>query len=141
MSSRDRSQLTIEDFRELCSIDSAQFMVAPNFSVEIATRIVGAGTVLRFVDTSVGVVIDFPWWDNPERDISEWTPGYVPLGTCEEPYIDEDQCWRVLVWAVNDVAYIATGNAAEVALYDTFLTLPVAKYRKAWAELISSLKS
>lgn len=141
VASHDGSQLRIEDLRELCSIEPTRFMEARDFTVEIVSRIVGTETVLRFVDTGLDAFIDFPWWDHPARDISEWECGDLPLGTCKEPYLDEDQCWRILIWAVNDVVYIAAGNEDEAELYDTFLTLPVAKYRKAWAELISSLKS
>lgn len=97
--------------------------------------------MLRFVDASLGIAINFPWWDNPERDIIEWNSGYVPLGACEQPYFEEDQYWRLLIWAVDDAVYIASGNEDEAALYDTFLSVPVMKYRNGWAELISSLKS
>ena len=136
MSSQGGSQLRIVDFRDLSSIDPARFRKARNFSVEIVPRIGGAGTVLRLKDASLGIVIDFPWWDAPERDISEWESGYVPLGTCEEPYFEEDQCWRLLIWRMNDVVYIASGNDDEEALYDTFLSVPIKIYSRAWAELL-----
>jgi len=136
-----KPQLYIEDFRDLCSIDSAQFKKSHDFAVEIVPRTTGAGTVLRFVDTKLGIVIDFPWWDSPERDIGEWESGHVPLGTCDEPYFEEDQCWRILIWRQGDLVHIASGNEDENALYDMLLSLPVEKYTKAWAKLVASFKS
>jgi hypothetical protein len=65
MSSRE-TQLSIEDIRDLASIGPAQFQAASDFSVELAARVGGAGTVLRLVDSSLDVTIEFPWWDDPE---------------------------------------------------------------------------
>jgi hypothetical protein len=50
----------------------------------------------------------------------------------EQPYFEEDQYWRLLIWAVDDAVYIASGNEDEAALYDTFLSFPVMKYRNGW---------
>ena len=50
----------------------------------------------------------------------------------EQPYFEEDQCWRLLIWSVDDVVYIASSNEDEAALYDTFLSFPVMKYRNGW---------
>jgi hypothetical protein len=141
MSGHDRPQLYIEDFRDLCSIDPTRFKKSDDFAVEVIPRTGGAGTVLRFVDAKLGIIIAFPWWDSAERDISEWKSGYVPLGTCDEPYFEEDQCWRLLVWQEGDVVYIASGDEDDDALYDTLLSLPVKEYTKAWAELFSTLRS
>jgi hypothetical protein len=140
VSSHDTTQLFIEDFRDLASIDLSQFRAAPAFSVEIVPRAGGAGRLLRLADASLGTAIDFPWWDSPDLELGRWTLDDIPLGTLEEPYSDADQCWRILVWQVNGVVYIAAGSADEEGLYDTFLSVPGEEYRAAWGGLISSLK-
>jgi hypothetical protein len=138
MSSRE-THLSIEDFRDLASIGPAQFQAASDFSVKLAVRVDGAGTVLRLVGSSMNVTIEFPWWDDPEGDLSRWTLEDIPIGTLDEPYFDTDQCWRILIWQVGGVVYIASGGSDEEGLYDTFLSVAEEKYRAAWADVIVSL--
>jgi hypothetical protein len=139
MSSHDRTQLNIEDFRDLASIDPARFREAPGFSVKLASRVSGSGTVLRLVDSTIDVVIDFPWWDNPEEDLGGWTSGDIPIGTSCDPYFDADQCWRILIWRVGGIVYIASGSSDEEGLYDTFLSVAGERYNAAWESVIASL--
>lgn len=141
MSSHDRTQLSIEDFRDLASIDPVQFQEASGFSVELAARVGGAGTVLRLVDSTLDVAIEFPWWDDPEGDLGRWTLEDIPIGTLDEPYFDTDQCWRILIWQVGGVVYIASGSSDEEGLYGTFLSVAEERYRVAWGDVIASLKS
>jgi hypothetical protein len=141
MSSHGRTQLTIEDFRDLASIDPAQFQASSSFTVDLAARLSGSGTVLRFVDPALDVVIEFSWWDNPEEDLSRWTLEDIPIGTLDQPYYDAEQCWQILIWRVGDVIYIASGGSDEEDLYDTFLSVAAERYRAAWGDVIASLKS
>jgi hypothetical protein len=141
MSSHRGTQLSIEDFRDLASIDSAQFQAALGFSVQLAARVGGAGTVLRLVDSALEVSIEFPWWDDPEGDLSTWTPEDIPIGTLDKPYFDTDQCWRILIWQMGGMVYIASGSSDEEGLYDTLLSVTSEKYRAAWGDVITSLKS
>jgi hypothetical protein len=123
MSGHGRTQLSTEDFRDLASIDPAQFQAASGFSVELAARVGGAGTVLRLVNSTLDVAIDFPWWDDPERDLSRWTLEDIPIGTPDVPYFDADQYWRILIWQTSGVVYIASGSSNEEGLYDTLLSV------------------
>jgi hypothetical protein len=141
MSSQGRAQLSIEDFRDLASIDPAQFQAASGFSVELAARVGGAGTVLRLVDSTLDVAIEFPWWDVPERDLSSWILEDIPIGTPDQPYFDADQCWRIPIWQMGGVVYIASGSSNEEGLYDTLLSVADERYRAAWGDVIVSLKS
>jgi len=87
--------------------------------------------MLRLADTTLDVAIDFPWWDDPERNLGGWTLDDIPLGTLEEPYSDVDQCWRILVREANGVVNVASGTAGEEGLYDIFLSVPGREYRAA----------
>jgi hypothetical protein len=121
MSSHGRTQLSIEDFRDLASIDPAQFQAASGFSVQLAARVGGAGTVLRFGDSASDVAIEFSWWDDPEGDLSTWTPEDIPIGTLDNPYFDTDQCWRILIWQVGDIVKVIQ---PRYSLYEVYRCRP-----------------
>ena len=97
--------------------------------------------MLRLVDSALDVAIEFPWWDAPERDLSRWTLEDIPIGTPAEPYFDTDQCWRILIWQMDGVVYIASGSSDEEGLYDTLLSVADERYKTAWGDVIVSLKS
>lgn len=141
MPGHHEARLTVEDFRELAAIDPSRFQAASNFSVELAPRAGGAGTVLRFVDSSLDVAIEFSWWDDPEDDLSRWELEDIPIGTPEEPYFDAEQGWRILIWQLGDTVYVASGGSDEEDTYDTFLSAAHEKYRSAWSDVIESSKS
>ncbi|GAA4555236.1 hypothetical protein GCM10023193_01040 [Planotetraspora kaengkrachanensis] len=133
--------MTIQDFREIPSIDPGRFRVASDFSIEVAARAGGLGTVLRLVDSGIDVCIEFPWWGNAEEDISNWTLHDIPLGTVTEPYWDADQGWRILIWKANATVFIASGSSDEDDTYDTFISVVEDRYRKAWVGVIGSSRS
>src|SRR6185503_3123690 len=109
--------LRIEDFRDLAQFDQGQFALGTEFAIELFPRTGGAGFALRFVDHGLDAVVDFPWWDNVESETARWSIEDVPCGDLTEPYYDVDQYFRILIWQVHEVVFIAYGDIAEEAMY------------------------
>ena len=72
------------------------------------------GLHMRWTSLSLGVLTDFPWWDNLERvgnwlDEEEWSAAW----TADEPYVDADMDWAFTAWLDGEFLYVHSGPAFD----------------------------
>ncbi len=103
------------------------------FQIEFFAR--GSGTALRFADGRGQQIAGFPWWDDVCRDLRTWTLDDVPAGDITRPYIDLDQCWRILIWRHADRVYIAEGT--DQSLFHGLYWVTADEYASAWADALA----
>ena len=80
----------------------------------------------------------FPAWDHADRDLRHFTPGDVPIGTFEEPYVDADEGWRILICERGGFVHVMEGNAPNTEDYPVFFRVPATRYVQAWAAIIDA---
>ncbi len=135
----EQHPLLLEDFRDLKTQSVEDFPAADEFVVELYDRVGAPGSALRFVDSKLGVKVEFPWWDNVDSAIRHWRVDDIPIGTVDEPYSEFDQCWRLVIWQRGDKVCIAAGTDEEEGTYDTWFSVDRESYIAAWRRLLNSL--
>ena len=136
---QDRNPLRIEDFRSLSDLDLDGFPIAELFTIEFFEDSTAGGFGLRFVDSALGEVIDFPWWAPVERNVGEWSISDVPLGSLGEPFHDWEQGWQILIWKMNDWVFIMQGDGDDN--YRGWIKVDVGRYLSEWSRVIESVRS
>ena len=90
------------------------FPVAENFGIEIFPDPSVSGCGLRFADAGLDSTIEFPWWTSVEGDLRAWSISDVPVGSVEDPYVDLEQAWQVLIWRADDWVFLMEGDGEDV---------------------------
>jgi len=52
------------------------------------------------------------------------------LGTVDNPFNYEEQAWRLLIWRVDDMVFLMSGDDD---FFQVRITVPVVRYLSAWA--------
>ena len=79
------------------------------FSLTLAEEREG-GLHIRMMSRSRGHLAGFPAWDHPDRDLRHFTHDDIPLGDDEEPYIDADDAWRIVIIVRGPDVFILEGE-------------------------------
>ncbi len=83
---------------------------------------------IELVSESRGRLAWFPAWEHADRDLRHFVAGDVPFGSIDEPFVDEDEGWRIQIFEHGGWVYIAEGTA--------MYRVPRDDYFRAWAALI-----
>ncbi|WP_328647402.1 hypothetical protein OHS58_05800 [Amycolatopsis sp. NBC_00348] len=128
-------RISREDDVRIVDLDS--FSESLNFRIVLVYQGEGNSS-LRFIDSSLGKEVAFPWWEDPASDIRSWSMSNIPEGSVEAPYWDADQGWHIYIWRVEGSILIAQGGDTE-NWYENLLKVPIHQYRSEWERLIVSL--
>lgn len=125
----EQKPLALDDYRDIRSLGQEQFLRADDLSV----RFQSDSPVL--VDGSHGLLAWFPWWDRAEAERWARSEQRAPLGSLDDPFHEEEQGWRVLIWRVDEAVYVMAGDEE---FFRVRFTVPVERYLSAWAALVGS---
>lgn len=112
------------------------FPVVDDFSIELF-KTEKFGLNLRFVSPSLGELTSFPWWDHVDKTIRAQGMKFVPMGTVQRTFDDQDQGWHVVIFREGDDMFILEGE--EVGGYDRWYRTPHARYKTEWAKIMRQL--
>jgi len=114
-------------------LDLDNFPEARSFQIELYRDANGPGR-LRFRDDELGVRVEFPWWNDVDSDLRRWSLDDVPIGDSAEPFSDEDQEWRIVIWRSGARVYIMEGDEDR---FCTWITTSAGRYLDQWAVLLA----
>ena len=93
-------------------------------------------TTLEFVRPGYGRLAGFPAWEHAARDLVHLTPYDVPIGTREEPFMEEDEGWRIVIFEENGFVCVLEGDSPHAEEFDTAFRVRRERYLEAWAMLL-----
>lgn len=89
-----------------------------------------------FTSARLGRLAGFPAWEHADRDLRHLVPGDVPIGTIDEPFEEEDEDWRIVIFEHAGWVYVLEGRDPKTTEYDVWFRVPDGRYVQAWAALI-----
>ncbi len=66
---------------------------------------------------SRGHLAGFPAWDHADRDLRHFTHDDIPLGDDEEPYLDADDAWHIVIITRGPDVFILEGDTAPAPFH------------------------
>ena len=105
-----------------------------DFSLTLAEEKEG-GLHIRMMSRSRGHLAGFPAWDHADRDLRHFTHDDIPLGDDEEPYLDADDAWPIVIIARGADVFILEGETPTGPLPRRY-RVPRDLYIAAWDDLI-----
>jgi hypothetical protein len=97
------------------------------------------GVQMVWRSASLGVVTEFPWWDNLERNARLDDPTWWPVGTVSQPYVDAEQNWTFMCWEDDDFVYVLQGH--DFASWERRFRVPTDTFRSAWRRGVRRIKA
>ena len=125
----DQKPIALTDHRDIAALDLHQFPCADHVSVR------WADDVLELVDESLSLRVGFPWWDGQDVERAIRSPAGAPLGDVNEPFHDEEQGWRIVIWWDAGMVGIMEGDEDAFAVW---FRVPLDRYLAAWAALAAT---
>lgn len=120
---------------DLKSLDLSIFPLINDFTVRlIDTEIFGKQ--VDYFSPKEGVLTSFPWWDNVDMDIKNWTVKNIPLGTAETPFDDLEQGWQVLIFQDGIYVYILEGDEPGCEEFSSWYKVSLEKYTEEWQKVL-----
>jgi hypothetical protein len=106
-----------------------------DFSVTLSDSDDG-GKHIEFASANEGRLAGFPTWDHAERDLKHFTASDVPFGTREEPYVDRDDGWRIVIFSDGGWVFVGEGTDPNRDQFVSTFRISLDAYFRAWALLI-----
>lgn len=125
--------LTLNDYSILPCISATDFPLAENFAIEITFDESSNELHMAWVDRTLGIFVDFPWWGQAELRLEDRRLTEIPIGSATDPFSDEEQCWHILIWENAGHVFIAAG---EGEAFDVWFRVPLSRYRDAWRQVL-----
>jgi hypothetical protein len=116
-------------------MDQGDAAPVSDFSVTLSDSEDG-GKHIEFVSAAKGRLAGFPTWDHAERDLRHFTASDVPFGTRDEPFVDRDDGWRIVIFSEGGWVFVGEGRDPSRDQFESSFRVPVDHYFKAWALLI-----
>jgi hypothetical protein len=112
--------------------------VVNDFAVDLADPVDEGGRHLQFVSMGRGRLAGFPAWDHADRDLRHFVASDVPLGTIEEPFEEEDDHWRIVIFERGGYVYVLEGRSPLAEEFPVAFKVPRDQYLAAWAFVIDA---
>ena len=109
-----------------------------DFSVELADPTDEGGRHIQYVSAGKGRLAGFPAWDHADRDLRHFVASDVPLGAIDEPYADEDEGWRIVIFEHGGYVYVLEGRSPLTEDFAVAFKVPREQYLAAWAFVIDA---
>ena len=121
--------VALTDHRDIAALDLHQFPCADYVLVRWGEH------MLELVDESLSLLVGFPWWDRQDVERAIQSPAGAPLGDVDEPFHDEEQGWRILIWRDAGMVGIMQGDEDAFAVW---FRVPLEQYLAAWTALAAT---
>ncbi|GAA4588687.1 hypothetical protein BJY16_008646 [Actinoplanes octamycinicus] len=125
----DQEPIFLEDYRDISRLDLDRFPCAAQFSVR------WADDRLELVDERLSLCVGFPWWSRHDVEQVIQSPAGAPVGDVDEPFDDEEQGWRILIWRHAGTVGIMVGADNT---FSTWFRVPLDRYLAEWAALATT---
>ncbi|GAB2569527.1 hypothetical protein Aab01nite_07380 [Paractinoplanes abujensis] len=126
---QDQKPIVLEDYRDISKLDLNSFPCAGQFSVRWADDMV------ELTDERLSLRVRFPWWSRQDVEQAIQSPSGPPVGEVDEPFDDEEQGWRILVWQHAGMVGIMVGADNT---FTTWFRVPLERYLAGWMALAVS---
>ena len=122
------------NFREL---PLSQFPLIEDFRVN-AGETLRFGTSMQFESAAHGRLAGF-WWDHVKSD-QRLGPGWMPVGTFEDPFWDLDEGWEIAIGADEDFVYVVEGEfELEPRRFLRYFAVRRSEFETAWRRAVFEL--
>lgn len=115
------------------SLPLESFPVVDDFAVTLSNDEVNH---VVFTSARRGPLASFPAWEHADRDLRHLVPGDVPIGSIDEPFEEQDEAWRIVIFEHAGWVYILEGREPYTTEYPVWFRVPDGRYVQAWAALI-----
>jgi hypothetical protein len=117
-------------------IDLGGVPTVPDFSIELR-ELEDSGKIVHYVSASQGELAWFPAWEHADRDLRHFVASDVPLGTIDDPYDDQDEGWRIVIFENGGFVYIFEDDRPKGTRFPRRFRVPRDRYFWAWAAVIN----
>lgn len=87
-----------------------------------------SGQQIEYRSVSEGRLAHFPAWEHVDRDLRHFISDDIPNGTREEPYVDRDEAWQIVIFEEDGWVYVTENDATFRVRED--------EYSRQWNALI-----
>jgi hypothetical protein len=117
-------------------IDLGNVPTVPDFSIELR-ELEDSGKIVHYVSASQGELAWFPGWEHADRDLRHFVASDVPLGTIDDPYDDQEEGWRIVIFENGGFVYIFEDDRPKGTRFPRRFRVPRDRYFWAWAAVIN----
>ena len=120
----EQEPLVLHDYRDIHTLNLDQFPRAESLSIQLEDE-----TPILVAD-SLRLRIALPWWDRSE--LERWAHGGrgAPFGDPDDPFEEEEQGWRLVIWKSGEMIYVLAGDEA---VFRVWFSVTFEQYLSAWA--------
>jgi len=117
-------------------IDLGNVPAVPDFSIELR-ELEDSGKIVHYVSAAQGELAWFPGWEHADRDLRHFVASDVPLGTIDDPYNDQEEGWRIVIFENGGFVYILEDDRPKGTRFPRRFRVPRERYFWAWAAVIN----
>ena len=107
-----------------------------DFSIELR-EMEDCGKIVHFISASEGELVWFPGWEHADRDLRHFVASDVPLGDIDNPFDDNDEGWRIVIFEHGGYVYIFEDDRPNGERFPRRFRVPRDRYFFAWAAVIN----
>lgn len=117
-------------------VDLEQVGTIEDFAIELR-EMEDCGKIVHFISASQGELAWFPAWEHADRDLRHFVASDVPLGTVDDPFEEEDEGWRIVIFEENGYVFILEDDRPQGERFPRRYRVPKNVYFFAWAAAIN----
>ena len=117
-------------------IDLAEVDTVEDFAIELR-ELEDCGKIVHYISASLGELAWFPGWEHADRDLRHFVASDVPLGTPDDPFDDNDEGWRIVIFEESGFVYIFEDDRPTGTRFPRRFRVPKNLYFFAWAAVIN----
>jgi len=117
-------------------IDLEQVDTVDDFAIELR-EMEDCGKIVHFISASMGELVWFPAWEHADRDLRHFVASDVPMGKMDEPFDDNDEGWRIVIFEEGGFVYIFEDDRPAGTRFPRRFRVPKNLYFFAWAAVIN----
>ncbi|MDQ0112429.1 hypothetical protein [Paenibacillus harenae] len=99
------------------------------------------GKHLYYYSEKFGILSSFPWWDHVDKMILEDIESAIPMGTINNPFVDVEQGWSIVIIRKREFVYLMQSNDPAANNFNRWYKVLLENYLDQWNRLIDYLKN
>jgi len=107
-----------------------------DFAIELR-ELEDCGKIVHYISASMGELAWFPGWEHADRDLRHFVASDVPLGMIDDPFEDNDEGWRIVIFEESGFVYVLEDDRPTGTRFPRRFRVPKNLYFFAWAALIN----
>jgi hypothetical protein len=122
----EQEPLVLDDYRDIHTLNLDQFPHAESLSIQFEDE-----TPILMAD-GLGLRLALPWWDRSDLERRARGGRGAPFGDPDDPFEEEEQGWRLVIWRSGEMIYVLAGDEA---VFRVWFSVTFEQYLSAWAAL------